>query len=279
MAITRWVGGFGFGRLLSGVLLLAPGICPAGEMHAIVEVDSGFVLGATADKKWLKDGEAAKALKGGETYRVYGLDKPLGQVTGGKPEEAGAPFEGVNSVTLTPKPEDGVLAICADWDALPRRPKITSTTQPAYVEAMRAFLEAQGIKKPEVKMTQVLRVDLDGDGEEEVLISATNYFKKDGSVPSKSPEGSYSFVLMRKVVAGTVQTKLIAGEFHPKPYSGPEGFHDAPSRYLIAGVLDLKGDGKMEVVVKADYYEGGERTVYDCLGDKPTKVLSVGGGA
>jgi len=32
-----------------------------------------------------------------------------------------------------------------------------------------------------VRITRILRVDLDGDGEEEVLISATNYFTNDKS--------------------------------------------------------------------------------------------------
>ena len=41
------------------------------------------------------------------------------------------------------------------------------------------FWKQKRIKQPKVKIDNILRVDLDGDGEEEVLISATNYFGKD----------------------------------------------------------------------------------------------------
>ena len=96
-----------------------------------------------------------------------------------------------------------------------------------------------------------MRVDLDGDGEEEVLISATNYFRKDDSVPMRSPAASYSMVLLRRVVAGKVETQLIVGEFYPKAYpkaAQEEGRFDAPNAYKVIATLDLDGDGKMEVV-------------------------------
>ena len=72
-----------------------------------------------------------------------------------------------------------MIAIAAPWNALPRKPKVTDPTQKAYVDAVRDFLETKEIEQPKVKIDNILRVDLDGDGEEEVLISATNYFSKD----------------------------------------------------------------------------------------------------
>ncbi len=77
------------------------------------------------------------------------------------------------------------------------------------------FMEAHGLKKPQVKRPQILRIDLDGDGREEVRISGTNYFTKGGRIPHRSPAGSYPFVLLRRVVGGTVQRTRIEGEFHP----------------------------------------------------------------
>ncbi len=262
---------------LLGVFLLPPLV--AGELHPIVEVGSGFLVGAVADGKCIPHATAAKAIKGGEEYRVYSLTERLGQATGGKPESAGEPCPDVSVVKLSPLPKQGVLAIAGEWNALPRMPKVTSTTQPVYIEAVRAILEERGLIKPEVKITQILRVDLDGDGEEEVLISATNYFTKDGHMPNKSPGGSYSFVLLRQVVAGVVQTKLIEGEFHPKVFSGPEGSFDAPARYEISAVLDVDGDGKMEVIVEGAYYEGGWTTIYRCQAKKPEALLRVACGA
>ena len=85
---------------------------------------------------------------------------------------------------------------------------------------MREFLEARRMSDPKVKITRILRVDLDGDGEDEALINATNYFTKDGEVPmDTAAPGSYSIVLLRRVVAGKVETGLVAGEFYPKEKS------------------------------------------------------------
>jgi hypothetical protein len=74
------------------------------------------------------------------------------------------------------------------------------------------------------------------------------------------------------VVAGKVQTELIAGEFYVKDESS------ASHLYEIPGVFDLNGDGKLEVIVHSHYYEGAETTIYDCSGGKCKVVLSVGCG-
>jgi hypothetical protein len=182
------------------------------------------------------------------------------------------------AVSLSSQPEKGVIAIAAPWNALPRKPRMADTTQQVYVDAVRDFLKTKGIEQPEVKIDNILRVDLDGDGEDEVLVSATNYFSKDNSVPTRSPAGSYSMVLLRRVVAGKVETQLIAGEFHPKA-AQEEGRFDAPNAYKVIATPDLDGDGKMEIVVGSNYYEGEEITIYRCDPKKVEALLSVSCGA
>ena len=49
--------------------------------------------------------------------------------------------------------------------------------------------------------------------------------------------------------------------------------------YNLAAVLDLNGDGKLELIVHSFYYEGGETTIYRCEADKIEAVLSVECGA
>ena len=263
-------------------LLMCAGVSPATDLHPIVEVESGFLFGAISDGKWIKAGRTAKLLTQKTTYRVYGLTQALGEAKGGKPKAVEDVCTDTLSVSLSPKPEEGVIALAAPWNALPRKPQVIDSTQKIYVDAVREFLETKEIKQPEVKIDNILRVDLDGDGEEEVLISATNYFRKDESVPMRSPAASYSMVLLRRVVAGKVETQLIVGEFYPKAYpkaAQEEGRFDAPNAYKVIATLDLDGDGKMEVVINSHYYEGGETTIYRCDPKKVEALLSVACGA
>ena len=262
--------------------LICTGASPAADLHPIVEVQSGYLFGAISDGKWIKADETAKLLTDEITYRVYGLTQALGDAEGGKPKPAEVPCEETLAVSLSPKPEKGVIAIAAPWNALPRKPKVIDPNQKVYVDAVRDFLKTKGIEQAKVKIDNILGVDLDGDGEEEVLISATNYLSKDGHVPMRSPAGSYSMVLLRRVAAGKAEIQLVEGEFHSKAYprkDPDDASFDAPNAYKVIAVLDLDGDGKMEIVVGSNYYEGEEITIYRYDPKKSEPLLSVACGA
>jgi hypothetical protein len=241
---------------------------------AIVAARTGYIIGAAKDGKWLEGAKAAAVIKPGASFRVYDLTRELGTATASKPESVEEPCPDTYMVKLSPARERGTIALNASWNAMPRKPRIADVTQPVYVEAVREFLAQHDLKQAAVKITQILRIDLDGDGEEEVLMSATNYLTKDGHVPSSAPGGSYSFVLLRRVVAGKVKTQLVAGEFYPRNKE-----FNAPNRYSVLAALDLDGDGKMEVIVDSAYYEGEATTVYRCTPEKIEELVSTGCGA
>ena len=249
----------------------ASGAAPA---NVIVQVENGYVIGAATNGKWLDSAKAAALLKPQDALRLYGLTGEMGTATSGKPESVEEPCPETQMVKLSRQPKEAAIALTASWNALPRKPRSSDVTQPVYVQAVREFLEGKGLKDPKVKITQILRIDLEGDGEEEVLISATNYLTKEAGMPSSAVAGSYSFVLLRRVVASKVKTQLVVGEFYPK---GKE--FSAPNRYSVRAVLDLDGDGKMEVIVESAYYEGGATTIYRCEPAKIEELLSTGCGA
>jgi hypothetical protein len=271
--------------VLASFALLSAATVTAADLHPIIEIESGYFFGASENGKWIKPEQAVKSVSNETTYLVYGLTQKVGQITAAKPVSAEEPCPATLMVSLSSKPNDGVIGLDAPWNALPRKPIIADTTQPVYMNAVRDFLKAHGLKDPKVRITRILRVDLDGDGEEEVLISATNYFTDDKSnVHPAAPfpeapmngarRGSYSIVILRRVTAGKVETKLLAGELYSKTHPS-----NAPNIYKIAAVLDLNGDGKLEVIVRSFYYEGSETTIIRYEPDKIEPVLSVECGA
>lgn len=247
----------------------------------VLDVDGGgCVMGGVRGGRWLEAEEMARLLKGGERYNLYSLNRRMGSRTGRKPASLGAPCTETMFVeNLVPDPQrEGLIAVGANWNALPRVPRVANNDTPAYRTLVANLLRRNGIARPEVNIVRVLRVDLDGDGTEEVLINATRAKRWDsGSIASDSDPGDYSVVLLRKLVRGRVQTIVLTGEYHPRSRN-PET-DGPPNEYAITNVLDLNGDGRMEVIVRGRYYEGDWKTVYDIKGSRAKNIFGCGCGA
>src|SRR5690348_3554537 len=125
------------------------------ELHPIIDVQSGYLVGATKDGKWTKADEVAKALPDETTYHIYGLTESLGEAKGGKAKGEEAPCEETLFVGLSAKPDKGVLALAAPWNALPRKPRPLDATQAVYINAVREFLKTKGITEPKVKIDSI----------------------------------------------------------------------------------------------------------------------------
>jgi hypothetical protein len=238
---------------------------------------TGYLLGASSGGKWLKAEAAAGLIPAGEQYRLYTLAGEAGASTGGKPAKGDVPCADAWYVTLTPYPigRGDMVAVGGPWNVMPRAVKSASTDSPVYREAAADILKSQGIANPKVNLTQVLQVDLDGDGVAEVLVSATNYAKF-GSGSGVSPDaraGDYSLVFLRKVVQGKVVTRIITGEYYPKAKK-----FNAPAEHRVIGVLDLNGDGVLEIVLSGRYYEGDWVDAYRVEGAEVIKLFGMGCG-
>ena len=243
---------------------------PAG-VHPIVWASGGVLLGGSIDGKWVDDKAMSRLVKGGERYHLYTLTGKLGEAAGGKPEFEEQSRTFYVHVKPEPRPESDVIGVCGDWEALPRKPKIMATKQKVYQDAVRSLLTQKGLASAPVNITQILRVDLEGDGVEEVLVSATH--PRSDYLSFSNEKNDYSFVMLRKIVKGKVETIVLEGEFYPKKGE------TTPNRHLVCGVLDLNGDGKLEVLVRWQYYEGRGVDVYTVQGKTKELVLSGGYGA
>jgi len=200
-------------------------------------------------------------------------------VTGDKPKSMDVPCPDTQYIKFTPPAENpkfktGIVALAGSWNAIPRLARSENTAQPVYRDAVATVLKARGITKPTVKIDQLYRVDLNGDGIDEVLIGATNHNGVGKGIDvSPSPDtkaGEYSVLLLRKVVNGKVTTTFIDGEVHPTAKK-----FNAPSVYRFLGFFDLNGDGEMEILTQSRYYEGDSTRVYAVNGGRVIKVPAV----
>ena len=260
--------------LLFAILLTLPVAAPAADVATFLELPDRFVIGGNSKGKWLESAQAGKAIKAGTTFRLFTLKGEKGKVTASKvaPEPDVCMEVWMAELKEVSEDDDDAIGVSAPWNPMPRAVKSADTKQDVYVKAVSELLSAQGIKNPVVKIKQLLRVDLDGDGEEEVLLSGTRYPSSDdeNSAPNAATAGSYSFVALRRLQDGKVNTQIIEGEFYPKNM-----VFNAPNIYQVTGVLDLDGDGRMEIIINSAYYEGGGTTVWKLGKIKLEKVMEI----
>lgn len=246
----------------------------AATVRPIVDVQSGYLLGGSDGNKWLDAKTTAAQMKGRETYRTYDMTRRSSTGIGSKPRSHEAPCE--DTWFLDIKPKKGEIAVGGKWNTMPRVPQTLSNNSPVYRKIVADILKQHDLK-PNVKITKIVRVDLEGDGSDEVLISATNHKGYEGqpnSVSSRSLANEYSILFLRKLVGGKVVTQMLAEEYHKKNMA-----FGAPEIFNIAGVWDLNGDGRMEIVIFDRYYEGDGTTVYEMRGNKAVQVLESGCGS
>jgi hypothetical protein len=242
---------------------------------SFIDLPWRYVIGGCANGRWLESEATGKRLTASATvYRVFNLAGEIKSVTAGKasPDDDLCPDLWMQTFTPELDLEEQVIGVNAPWNPMPRLAKKTDVTQEKYVAAVRELLVGKGIAKPKVSIRQLLRVDLEGDGEEEVLITATHYKNEAELISAKA--GDYSFVALRRVFDGKVRTQFVMGEVYPK--SDTNGLLNA---FEVGGLLDLNGDGTLEVIVRSSYYEGGGTHVWQLDGGKLVNVLSVVCGA
>jgi hypothetical protein len=262
------VGPQTWSRLFSSAAAQAPEIIP------IVDTQSGWLLGASADGKWITAADASPQVRGNDTYRLYTLAGSAGTAVGGRPESLGpGPCATTTVVELNPRPPSRAIGVAGDWNLQPRTPRAADPKAQEFQQLVGDLLKSQGISQPDIRIEKVVRVDLEGDGAEEVLISATRYTDGGEAITPNAAAGDYSLLVLRKSVGRAMKTINIAAEYYPNARE-----FSAPSAHQLLAVLDLNGDGVMELVVDSSYYEGGATVMYSVTGDNAQQVIGSGCG-
>jgi citrate lyase alpha subunit len=161
--------------------------------------------------------------------------------------------------------EQGVaIGTAAKWNPVPRRPQKLDNDAAAYRTVVASFLKKKGIARPVVRITEAYRVDLEGDGVDEVVISAT-YYKK--GLAASAAAGDYSLVIVRKATGKAVTDHLLKGDFVTRRID-----FGAPNEHRISAIADLNGDGKMEIVLSGAYYEGEFASAFEMRNGMPVEI-------
>ena len=259
--------------VLLGLVCVVGAKPAAGQsIHPVLDVKSGYLLGAPVNGTWREGQHVARRVGAGRRYRVFGRTGLLGVSTGTRPvagEEEVCPE--TFGVKLSPPREAGEVAVDGGWNPLPRpATRLSAAAASGYAGAVRQILTQHGIRNPVARVTGAVRVDLDGDGTQEVVVSA---YRETGNGSFSVGAGDYAIVFVRKLVGGVVRTVMLEQEYHPRATG-----ETTPNEYTIAGAWDLDGDGGYELVIRGSYYEGGWTTLYRVRGTTAQKLVSVGCG-
>jgi hypothetical protein len=216
------------------------------------------LLGGWASGKWL----AHESLKVNPVeYTLWNFAGAAGRVTGGTKVSFQEPCPDTFSVDVKPAPNraDWWIAVNAPWNPRPRTVTVLPNSSAVYQGVVRDFLIGKGLKNPKVKLDRVVKTDLEGDGQDEVIIAATN-FKNGSSLvpPSGGAAGDYGLLLMRKIVNGKPETIALGADVFLTPTTIEQvekGTQNNPDTFALVNVLDLNGDGKMEIIMYNAIYE------------------------
>lgn len=181
-----------------------------------------------------------------------------------------------NNYAVQAQDARGAIGLPVGYDLLPRAPQGIAASA-AHEESVREWLAAKGIDDPDVSIDRVTRVDIEGDGRDEVFIEASSL-----SNPSllDEEEGDYSVLLMRYVDdADQVFTVEIDGDVVDAERANSEEFGGYIATVSVIGFGDLDQDGDLELATRSGYYEGESIQLVDIDGDTSMTVLTTGCGA
>lgn len=242
----------------------------------------GNVVGGLSSGRWIPWSRARSWLKGQELFQLYTPRKRAGKARANKPKLSEASGDAYQVTFPRMKreklPRDVIALTGASRGVMPRKPALIKADA-SHQAAVRSTLRSLGVKVKQVHIDRVWRVDLDGDGRKEDLVESTS---PDYLDQAETPQDDgYSLILMlegaKKKRSTVVIAKNLAAQLKAPPKKKSEFW--GKQHYRLSHVLDLDGDGRLEVLLSWNYYEGGGMEVFTVRRGRPVRVLSVTDGA
>ena len=277
------VSRFGFGNILIGAWMPQEGWVTAEDLQGSERFH--FV------RLW--GGEACRLVGQNGTKEAEAVISAIhsehpGEFKGAKP---GVPSFDTHSPSSSVHEPSGLLTIVSPWEVQPRLPAALSLNSQVYRDIVKRFLAAQGLNVEKPALSQLFKIDLEGDGVDEVLICAQNIaargeasfeadqpLVKGTGLPGAAQPGAYSVLLLRKLVEGKVAELPLHVFVSPKGSAPVDDDWTPPVVGRFYQTADLNGDGVLEIIAGTAFYEGYDYRVFEVKGGKVREVLSCGAG-
>ena len=229
--------------------------------------DSFLLVGGSQNGSWVSAADMESVFAGGgENYQLYSPFDFQGWVTG--KELSFARICNQHFITIDPSfPDQSAVGVSGEWEVLPRVPQELSTDLEVYLEAITAWQIEQASSMPIPAINKIWKVDLEGNGTDEVFINGTRFAEPTGH--NIEPR-DYSVVLMRTVIGSEVATVELVGDYYSE-----EVVNQFPLTYNLEFIGDLNGNGQMEVVVGISRWESTGLMVFEINGTEANLVLSA----
>lgn len=201
------------------------------------------LLGGVVNGQWRGHDEVARLLRGGEIYGFYSRREKVGEAKGPAKGKKEGYLSGEHGYYLDFQKffPDEAFAICGAWNPLPRVPEIRSESDLAtYLPIVAGVLIGQKNKADGMRITEVLTVDLEGDGRAETIVCATNI-----------REEEVDALCSGEVDRPDDRCSLVALSRDGGPAVVLAESYEGMTEYEIPFTADADGDGIMEVMVLA----------------------------
>jgi hypothetical protein len=231
-----------------------------------------WVVGAFGPPRgWINDSQARSLFTRGQSMNVFNWQRRVGSTTLGAVESGEEVGGWVASGNRRFMGESPLLALSARHNVSPRVPRAKALKNPTYENAVATMLRAKDIKVTRGRLTQHLRVDLNGDSKEEVLLCA--HSREALGQVANAAKNDYALAVIRCVVDGKVKNIALRSDIYRKaqPFTASE-------RHAFAGCYDIDGDGTLEIALWSGYYEGESLEIYKFDGRTARRVLVAGWG-
>jgi hypothetical protein len=238
----------------------------------IIDADTNWLIGATKQGRWI-DSPTAGPLIGAQQYQLLttmgDTSTAIGTITRSDLRDI---CPNLFTVALQPQIDRQKtigIGSGATHALQPRPIRQLDLTSAVYDNAITDVLNVIGLSNAMIGLVQGFQTDIDGDGTQEVVLTAEHRGDGTEHVTASAKAGDYSAVMIVKdgkatMIAYDIQTKDV--EF------------GAPLEFRVVGVADLNGDSRMDLVVSSSYYEGTTTTIYDLLPEGSREAISTGCG-